>query len=136
MSLSTLRAAAAVAALLSAAAVSDARAQETFTSNDPLTTIAAAPEVAGTVMKLEAGGATVYEAVSRRHAAWLAGRGMFEAGRAGVVVYRDGVAVGGAEALRGIPMSEVAEVRRLDSIEAAHRFGLGHAAGAILVTTK
>ena len=138
MSLST-RTAAAVA-FLSLAALSDARAQESFTSSDPLTTATAAPRMAGTTVKLDEAAlqaGSVYALLSRKHAGWLVGRGAFEyPQRSNVVVYRDGVAIGGKEALRRIPMNEVAEIRRLDVMEAGRELGADHGAGAILITSK
>jgi hypothetical protein len=44
--------------------------------------------------------------------------------------------VGGKEVLRRMKVSEVAELRLLNAVEAAQRFGLGHAAGAILITSQ
>ena len=138
MSPSTLRIAAA-AAFLTVASLSDARAQETFTSTDPLVTPAGAPETMGTVVKLDgvAGEASVYSVLARKHAGWLLGRGPYAfPHRSNVVVYVDGAAVGGKEVLRRLKVGEVAEVRRLDMIEATRRFGLDHGAGAILISTK
>ncbi len=131
--------AATVAAALSLAAFSDAAAQETFTSADPLVTEAGAPETAGIVLKADAAllESNVYEAVRRTHIDWLAGRGMYDhPGRSGVVVYVDGKVAGGKEVLRRMQLSDVAEIRRLNGLEATQRFGLDHGAGAILITTK
>jgi hypothetical protein len=137
MSIRLLRAAS-VAAALSLAALTDTAAQETFTSADPLVTEAGAPETAGTVLKADGAllEANVYEAVRRTNIDWLAMRGNYEQGRSGVVVYVDGKMIGGKEALRRMQVSEVAEIRRLTAVEAAQRFGLDHAAGAILITSK
>jgi hypothetical protein len=137
MSIRLLRAAS-VAAALSLAALTDTAAQETFTSADPLVTEAGAPETAGTVLKADGAllEANVYEAVRRTNIDWLAMRGNYEQGRSGVVVYVDGKMIGGKEALRRMQVSEVAEIRRLSAVEAAQRFGLDHAAGAILITSK
>lgn len=137
MSIRLLRAAS-VAAALSLAALTDTAAQETFTSADPLVTEAGAPETAGTVLKADAAllESNVYEAVRRTNVEWLAMRGTYEQGRSGVVVYVDGKMVGGKEVLRRMQLSEVAEIRHLNAVEAAQRFGLDHAAGAILITSK
>lgn len=54
---------------------------------------------------------------------------------AAVVVYVDGVRRGDIRALRSIPTSGVTALQYLDAREATTRFGSGHTAGAILVTT-
>jgi hypothetical protein len=138
MSLSLLRTATAAAALTLAAA-GGAHAQEAFAATDPIgaTVEAAAPE--GVVIKLDdaAGEASLHHYIVTRHAGWLAARGAHEfPQRNNVMVYRDGVLIGGKAALRSIKVDEVAEVRRLDPMEASRKFGLDHAAGAILITSK
>jgi hypothetical protein len=55
-----------------------------------------------------------------------------EAGEA-VVVYFDNSRQGGVEALRGLPIDGVREVRFLSGPDAQQRFGLDHRMGAILV---
>ncbi|HEX6927347.1 MAG TPA: hypothetical protein VF167_18115 [Longimicrobiaceae bacterium] len=52
-----------------------------------------------------------------------------------VVVYLDGIRMGGPEALQEIRPEMVAEVRHLDAREATTRWGTGHTEGAILVVT-
>lgn len=52
------------------------------------------------------------------------------------VVYMDGVQRGGPEELRLIDAQNVEEIRYLDATDATMRFGTGHSAGAILVTTR
>lgn len=133
----SLRTAAAAAALTLAAGA--AHAQEAFAATDPIgaTVEAAAPE--GVVVKLDAaaGEASLHHFIATRHAGWLAARGAHEfPQRNDVMVYRDGVLIGGKSALRTIQVDEVAEVRRLDPMEASRKFGLDHAAGAILITSK
>lgn len=54
----------------------------------------------------------------------------------GIRVYVDGLSQrAGLDALERITVSDVHELRRLDSVDATQRFGVGHSAGAILVTT-
>jgi len=53
-----------------------------------------------------------------------------------VVVYRDGMRVGGPGALRDIPVESIREIRYFDAIDATQRWGTDHAAGAIFVTTR
>lgn len=50
-------------------------------------------------------------------------------------VYVDGIMVGEVSALTQIQVSIVKEIRKLSSSDATTRFGTGHTAGAILVTT-
>jgi hypothetical protein len=57
-------------------------------------------------------------------------------GTAGVVVYQDGVRLGGISTLEDIRMREVVEIRYLNASEASGRFGLGHQAGAIAITRR
>lgn len=52
-----------------------------------------------------------------------------------VTTYLDGVRVGGPSILASLPTETVLEVRHLSAIEATTRYGAGHSAGAILVTT-
>jgi hypothetical protein len=51
------------------------------------------------------------------------------------VVYLDGNRLVGLEALRGVPVSWVLEIRYIRGSVAGVRYGEGHAAGALLVTT-
>ena len=57
-------------------------------------------------------------------------------GPAGVVVYRDGVRVGLFSSLETIMVETIQEVRWLDGPDATQRYGTGHGAGAIEVTTR
>ncbi|HET6681660.1 MAG TPA: hypothetical protein VFG84_10705 [Gemmatimonadaceae bacterium] len=50
-------------------------------------------------------------------------------------VYLDNVRLESVNDLRTVPVSEVFEIRYLDSSDATTRYGTGHTAGAILVTT-
>jgi len=70
--------------------------------------------------------------------AWLRGsRGASSnAEAAPVVVYRDGVKMGGASELRSISTVQIREIRYLDAMAATQRFGMDHAGGAVLVTTQ
>ncbi len=53
-----------------------------------------------------------------------------------VVVYVDGMRVGGAQHLRQVRVGDVASIQYLSGPDASSRFGLGHIGGAILVHTK
>lgn len=55
----------------------------------------------------------------------------------GIRVYLDGVGQSrGLDALQSLPVSDIEQMRKLDSIDATQRFGIGHSAGAILVATR
>ncbi|HXV86596.1 MAG TPA: hypothetical protein VD793_07845 [Gemmatimonadales bacterium] len=57
-------------------------------------------------------------------------------GPAGLVVYRDGVRVGGFSSLETIPVDVIREVRWINGRDATQRFGTGHGAGVIEVITR
>lgn len=81
-----------------------------------------------------------YEAIRRYRSLWLRssrGQDSFEAqGRRGVRVYVDDVFFGDAVSLADIDVSDIEEIRFLDKRRATTRFGIDHAEGAILVTTR
>jgi hypothetical protein len=82
--------------------------------------------------------ATVYDAVVGLRQSWLQARGpdSFTTNAATqVVVYMDNNKVGGVETLRGIATNAVTWVRHYDGNEATARWGLGHGAGVIYVST-
>ncbi len=60
--------------------------------------------------------------------------GMVEPG--GLVVYVDGVRVGGPEELRNVTAERITEMRFLSATDATTKYGTGHTQGAIEVTTK
>ena len=53
-----------------------------------------------------------------------------------IMVYLDEVRLGNPENLRNIPRTTVREIRFISASEATMKFGTGHGAGAILVSTK
>lgn len=81
-----------------------------------------------------------YEAIRRYRSLWLQstrGQDSFEAqGRRGLRVYVDDVFFGGPSTLTDISVSEIQEMRYLDKRKATTRFGIDHAEGAILITTR
>jgi hypothetical protein len=69
--------------------------------------------------------------------AWLRVRGQSSIRLSEQVwVYRDGIRVGGVQALGQIQTTEVSEILFLEALDATQRFGLDHGSGAILVTTR
>ena len=83
-------------------------------------------------------GRTLYDHIRRVQPQWLSPRGPTTLAQAEreVVVYRDGVRVGGVSALRDMTTDIVDSVRYLSGPEASGRYGLDHQHGAILVTTR
>lgn len=77
--------------------------------------------------------ANVFDLLNELRPAWLRPRG--GSALVDVVVYLDGHKMGGVELLRGIPLSGVTAIRRLDGIDATQRFGQNHGAGAVLIFT-
>ncbi len=70
---------------------------------------------------------------------WLQVRGptTFEASRENpVMVYVDGVRIGGPAQLRFVPVPTIESLEYLDPTRASARFGLDHVNGAILITTR
>ena len=77
------------------------------------------------------------EVVRRLHPRWLQGRGPDSLSDPGtVVVYLDGVRMGGPEALSNISAISVTSMRFLDAGAATMQWGTGHTQGAIMVSTR
>jgi hypothetical protein len=82
--------------------------------------------------------ATAYEVVERLRPVFLRGRGQTSLTGDPVypIVYVDGMRQGGPEALRRVPSQDVGQIRYITARDATTRWGTGHAAGAIEVTTR
>jgi hypothetical protein len=80
----------------------------------------------------------VYEAIQQLQPQWLSDRGpnTINGPKETAVVYIDGSRFGDLENLRGLQLSNVAEIRYLTSAEASNRYGMGLPRGVIEVTTK
>lgn len=78
---------------------------------------------------------TLYDAIQQQRGLWLQVRGpdSFSSPSA-VVVYLGSVRLGGVESLRTLAIPQVSEVRWLSPTEATGRYGVGHGAGAIVIT--
>jgi hypothetical protein len=82
---------------------------------------------------------TARDAVRQLRPHWLRRRGpisLRNPNADAVVVYLDGVRLGGPESLRTIGASSVLMIRHLNASDATTRFGAGHAGGALLVQTN
>lgn len=80
-----------------------------------------------------------YEAVRLLRSAWLRRRGVATPRdpRGGeIVVYVNGVRMGGVGSLSTIRVEQVIELRYLSASDATMRYGTGHPAGAIEVRTR
>lgn len=79
---------------------------------------------------------SVYDAVQGLRSNWLQTRGADSFSMpTEVKVYLDNTLLGGVETLRAIAPASVSYVRYYDGIAATTRWGLGHGAGAIYVST-
>lgn len=100
-----------------------------------------------------ASASNVFELVQRLHPEWLRERGpqsfsesdrvqgdlkgtSVTPGLPTIIVYQDNARMGGVEALRVIPIADVGTVQFLNAAQATYRFGIGHAHGVILITTR
>ncbi|HUF26064.1 MAG TPA: hypothetical protein VMM18_03685 [Gemmatimonadaceae bacterium] len=84
-------------------------------------------------------GGTVLDLIRRERPQWLSRRTNPTgpgSQSAGIVVYRDGVRLGGVDTLREMPVHVVESARFLSGPEASSRFGLNHQFGAILLVTR
>jgi hypothetical protein len=78
---------------------------------------------------------TAYEAVARLRPGMLRFRPGVHEDR-GADVYIDGLLLGGAEQLAGIPATDVHEIRFVRSLDASARYTHVAASGIIFITTK
>jgi hypothetical protein len=79
---------------------------------------------------------TVYDAVQGLRSNWLQTRGADSfSSPTEVKVYLDNTLLGGVETLRAIAPTSISYIRYYDGIAATTRWGLGHGAGAIYVST-
>jgi len=80
-----------------------------------------------TVVQLDA-----YQAIQRLRPRWLQSRGTIFAN-----VFIDGSErQGGLEALKGLPVADIGEMRFLSASDATTRYGTGHEGGVILISSK
>lgn len=86
---------------------------------------------------LDSNSQSAYDAVRLLRPAWLRVRGQssFSAAQP-VVVYIDGVRMGGPENLAGLTIESVESLEYISALTANQRFGIDHTNGAILVDTR
>lgn len=85
------------------------------------------------------GAGTAYEAVQQLRSRWLSRRGPMSIQNPeppGPVVYVDGMRFGEVGSLRQISARHVVEMRYINARDATTRFGTGHPAGVIMVSTQ
>ena len=79
---------------------------------------------------------TAYEAVEALHSNWLQTRGTDSFQKPSEVkVYLDNTELGGTSTLRDITTRTVSWIRFYDALAAQSRWGVGHGAGVIFVST-
>ncbi len=77
-----------------------------------------------------------YDAILALRSNWLQERGPDSINNPSkVIVVLDNVELGLVETLRTIPIRTITRIRHLDGVEANARYGVGHGAGAIVITT-
>ncbi|MEO9037464.1 MAG: hypothetical protein ABI442_18330 [Gemmatimonadaceae bacterium] len=80
---------------------------------------------------------TAYDAVQSLRSNWLNAKGPDSfTNPTEVRVYLNGTLLGGVETLREIGTPTVVSIRHYDGIAATARWGLGHGAGVIYVSTR
>ena len=101
------------------------------------------PDARGPITAVDIAGTSatnVYDAVRTLRANFLHSRGITTLQRADggawPAVFVDGMYLGNVSELRDIPASTVHEVRFVSAADATVLYGMGYAAGVILVTTK
>jgi hypothetical protein len=78
-----------------------------------------------------------YDAIQSLRPTWLRPRGTDSIRNPSQVwVYRDGSRLGGVEILRNMSTADIAEIRFYDAAAATQRWGMGHGAGVISITTR
>jgi hypothetical protein len=81
--------------------------------------------------------ANAYDAVQTLNSNWLVLRGPDSiTSPSQIWVYLDENRLGGIETLRTIAVADVTWIRRIDAVAATSRWGLGHGAGVIQVSTR
>jgi hypothetical protein len=78
------------------------------------------------------------EAIQRLRPNFLStrGPGTINAVDEGIIVYVNGIRLGGTDTLRDLPVVDLKEIRYMSAADATQRFGTGHSHGAILITRK
>lgn len=79
-----------------------------------------------------------FQAVRTMRSQWLRGRapGDLDTEAGIVLVYRDGMRVGGVEVLETMSTEGIDYIRFYNGIQASHRWGLGHENGVIFVSSQ
>jgi outer membrane receptor for ferrienterochelin and colicin len=81
---------------------------------------------------------SAFELIRALRPQWLTGTGQSLSNQAAgqLVVYVDGIRMGGPEHLRQIPTTDMRSARWLSSTEAGTRYGTGHAGGVVEIVTR
>jgi hypothetical protein len=118
-------------AIFAAVLVGCASTSGTQSSPRRSTNVIAAEEIAASSAK------DAVEAINLLRPQWLTARGVSSTGiNLDLAVYLNNGRLNDVEMLRGVPASNIVEIRYLSSSEATTLFGTGNMGGAILVKTK
>jgi hypothetical protein len=80
---------------------------------------------------------TVFDAIEALHPPWLTPRGPDSfVSPSEVLVYLDNVKLGGVSNLRNVDIHVIRYIRHFDGVAATARWGVGHGAGVILISTQ
>jgi hypothetical protein len=85
---------------------------------------------------------SAYELIEQLRPRWLTARGSRSfgaAGDAGILVYQEQTRLGGLDALRQMPLTNIVSIRWLDASTATSTLpgiGGGHVSGAIVISTR
>ena len=81
---------------------------------------------------------TVMDAIKQLRPSFLTSRGPTSMNLAnpGILVYANGMRLGGVSTLNDIPVQDIKQIQYLNASDATQRFGTGHPSGAILLTRK
>jgi len=78
-----------------------------------------------------------YDAIASLRANWLVVRGTDSFSTPSeVLVYYDQTKLGGVENLKAVTVNQVVYMRRYSGIEATQRWGVGHSAGVIFISSR
>lgn len=147
----------ALAALVALGFTRAAHAQDTARVQRPTSELITREQIA------ELKVSTAYQVVEQLHGNWLISRMPAPASRAnvkmdstgraqyttdlqpsgrsnpgengGIQVYIDGNRVGGIDELKSIRPGDISSIRRINGVDAQARFGIGHGAGVIFIST-
>lgn len=80
---------------------------------------------------------TAYDAIAALRSNWLQARGPDSFTTPSQVwVYMDATKLGDVQTLKAVPIRDISSIEHLDANSAQARYGIGHGAGAIVISTS